>query len=132
MDVTTTEIMWLTSLFQELGHSLSSPSILWCDNLDATFFAVNPVFHSLTKHIELDFYFDREQLAAQKLLVHFICSADRLGDFFTKSLAKSHFQMLRTKLTVCTNPLSLQGRIGEGIQAILEPSIDGSNRDEDV
>ena len=30
-----TEIMWLKSLFTELGYSLSHTPVLWCDNLAA-------------------------------------------------------------------------------------------------
>jgi hypothetical protein len=127
MAVTTTEVMWLTSLLHELGHCLSSPPTLWCDNLGAMFLVVNPIFHAITKHIELDFHFVREQLAAKKLSVRFICYADQLDDFFTKSLAKTCFQLLRSKLTVCAIPLSLRGRISEVSQATLDSSSGDEN-----
>jgi Reverse transcriptase (RNA-dependent DNA polymerase) len=109
MTVTTAELMWLQSLLHDLGHTIPSPPALWCDNLDATFLAANLVFHARTKHIELDFHFVREQLAVKKISVHFICSADQMGDLFTKSLAKSRYQLLRIKINVVDNPLSLRG-----------------------
>jgi hypothetical protein len=61
MDVA--ELVWLCSLLRELGVALPS-SILWCDNLGVTFLASNPAFHARTKHIELDYHFVREKVAA--------------------------------------------------------------------
>jgi hypothetical protein len=118
MAVTIAELMWLQSLLHDLGHTMPSPPALWCDNLGAIFLAANLVFHARTKHIELDFYFVREQLATKKISVYFICSADQLGDLFTKSLAKSRYQLLRIKLNVVDNPPSLRGRIGEENQTL--------------
>ena len=52
-----TEIMWLKSLFSELGYPLAHVPILWCDNLAAKNIAENLVFHSRTMHIEIDVHF---------------------------------------------------------------------------
>jgi hypothetical protein len=35
------EVQWLHSLLHELGHSSSSSSILWCDNIGATYLSAN-------------------------------------------------------------------------------------------
>ena len=50
-----TEILWLQSLFDELGvPKLTVVPIVWCDNIGANLLASNPVFHPRTKHIEVD------------------------------------------------------------------------------
>ncbi|RVW13960.1 Retrovirus-related Pol polyprotein from transposon RE2, partial [Vitis vinifera] len=49
-----TEVAWLRSLFSELGISLVNTPVIWCDNQGAGALAANPVFHSRTKHIEVD------------------------------------------------------------------------------
>jgi hypothetical protein len=99
----TSEFLWLTSLLKELDHQVSRLSVIWCDNLGATFLVANPIYHAHTKHIKVDFHFVREKLANKQLVVHFLCSNDQIADGLTKSLAKNRFQQLRNKLTVSQN-----------------------------
>uniref|UniRef100_A0A2N9HDI4 Reverse transcriptase Ty1/copia-type domain-containing protein n=1 Tax=Fagus sylvatica TaxID=28930 RepID=A0A2N9HDI4_FAGSY len=47
------ELCWLRTLVKDLGLYLYDPPILWCDNVSALAIASNPVFHALTKHIEV-------------------------------------------------------------------------------
>jgi histone deacetylase 1/2 len=82
----TAEVTWLQSILRELGVFQSRAPTLWCDNLGATFLTANPMFHVRTKHIEIDFHFEREKVSAGALKVHFISSQDQLADIFTKAL----------------------------------------------
>lgn len=43
---TTIELMCHRSLIYEFGITMPSPSVLWCDNLGATYLSANPVFHA--------------------------------------------------------------------------------------
>jgi histone deacetylase 1/2 len=82
----TAEIIWVQSLLQELGLSQPQPPILWCDNIGATYFSANPVFHARMKHIEVDYHFVRERMSQKRLLIKFISYKDQLADIFTKHL----------------------------------------------
>ena len=93
------ELLWIKSLLRELRMSLPAP-ILWCDNIGATYLSANPVFHARMKHIEIDFHFVREQVAARQLRVSIISSQDQTADLLTKALPKQRFQLLRSKLNV--------------------------------
>jgi hypothetical protein len=104
---------------------------LWCDNLGATFFASNPVFHARTKHIELDFHFVREKITLKQLAIGFICSADQIGDMFTKSLAKARFKHIQDKLHVLVNLSRLRGRVDKITADELDNSSEASTGDED-
>jgi hypothetical protein len=60
------------------------------------------MFHARTKHIEVDFYFAREQVARKALAVRFISSKDQLADVFTKALSKSPFCRACVNLNLVT------------------------------
>ena len=41
---------------------LSSPLVIWCDNFGVTFLPTNPIMHSQTKHMEIDFHFIQQKV----------------------------------------------------------------------
>ncbi|XP_078439867.1 uncharacterized protein LOC144710079 [Wolffia australiana] len=92
----------------ELRLPFQSPPTLWCDNLGATYLAKNPVFHAHMKHVEIDFHFVREQVAANHLCIAFLSSRSQLADLLNKSLPKQPFLTLWSKLNLCST-LSLRG-----------------------
>ena len=61
----TSEVLWITYLFQELNISFDQIPLLHCDNKSAETLASNPKYHARTKHIELDLHFLREHIAQQ-------------------------------------------------------------------
>ncbi|KAL4571122.1 hypothetical protein LXL04_017873 [Taraxacum kok-saghyz] len=85
----TTEVQWLTSLFSELGLSSTTVLAIYCDNLSATSYSANPVFHSRMKHLALDFHFVREKVQQGTLRVEHIAGDDQLADALTKTIAKT-------------------------------------------
>ena len=51
-----------------LFHTL----VILCDNLSATYLAVNPVLHSRTKHVEIDFHFVHDRVLQWSLIVQLV------------------------------------------------------------
>jgi hypothetical protein len=78
------EIVWIQSLLCELGIPQSHATVLWCDNLDATYLSANPVFHVRTKHIKIDYHFVRERVARKQLESCLISTNDQVTDGLTK------------------------------------------------
>lgn len=85
MASTTSEIIWLRWLLEDMGVSISSPTPMYCDNKSAIQIAHNTVFHERTKHIEIDCHFTRYHLLHGTISLPFTSSSTQLADFFTKA-----------------------------------------------
>uniref|UniRef100_A0A2N9F1H5 Reverse transcriptase Ty1/copia-type domain-containing protein n=1 Tax=Fagus sylvatica TaxID=28930 RepID=A0A2N9F1H5_FAGSY len=82
---TTSELLWLRWLLQDLGVSTSSATPIYCDNRSAIQIARNDVFHERTKHIEIDCHLVWHHLLQGSLQLIYVSSHDQLADIFTKS-----------------------------------------------
>ncbi|CAM8975452.1 unnamed protein product [Rhodiola kirilowii] len=97
---TATELIWIQQLLLELKASLTPPPIILCDNLSATYMSANPVFHHRSKHIKIDYYFVREQVASGSLVFRHVSALNQTADIFTKAVGNTKFLSLRSKLHV--------------------------------
>ncbi|GKU89172.1 hypothetical protein SLEP1_g3343 [Rubroshorea leprosula] len=53
------KVIWVCNILRELGHPVSSPPAIYCDNIGATHLSSNPVMHTRMKHIAIDLHFVR-------------------------------------------------------------------------
>uniref|UniRef100_A0A2N9HDB3 Reverse transcriptase Ty1/copia-type domain-containing protein n=1 Tax=Fagus sylvatica TaxID=28930 RepID=A0A2N9HDB3_FAGSY len=126
-----TEIIWLCSLLSELGIASSTPPLLWCDNIGATYLTANPLFHARTKHIEIDVHFVRDLVASKALSIRFISSKDQLADTFTKPLPTAKFTLLRDNLNVRELPLRLRGHIRTALPiSVTDTSLKSTDKEQ--
>ena len=95
---TTTKLIWLRWLLQDLGVDCSTVTKLHYDNRGAIQIAHNDVFHERTKHIEIDCHFIRHHLLQGTLTLQSVSSQDQLADIFTKPLLPGTFRALTSKL----------------------------------
>jgi hypothetical protein len=98
------EHIWVDSLLKELGVTRQGTPIFWCDNLGATYLTANPVCHARTKHIEIDFCFVRERVAAGELDVRFISTHDQLAEVFNIPATQEMLDRFKSNLNlVCSS-----------------------------
>jgi hypothetical protein len=105
----TAEMIWLQSLLRELGLLCHRHApILWCDNLGATYLSANQRFHVRTKHIEVNFHFVCERVAAKELQIRLLSSKVQLDDGLTKPLSQALFRKFRFNLNLAAAPSRLR------------------------
>jgi hypothetical protein len=109
--ITTAEMFWLRMLLKDIHVFLSTTPTIWCDNVSALALASNRIYHTRTKHIEVDYHFVREKVLNQDVLLRFISTDDQVADVFTKGLGSARFVYLRLKLMVIPSPISLRGGV---------------------
>ena len=112
----TAEITWITYLLRDLGVQLLIPPHLFCDNLSALHMTINPMFHSCSKHISLDYHFVPEKVAVHQLVTRYISSVSQPEDIFTKPLAKAAFHTFHHNLNIQSPSYArLRGNVKEAI-----------------
>jgi hypothetical protein len=82
------EIIWMRQLLAEFGFTVEKPSILRIDNQSAISVSKNPEHHGRMKHLDLRFYWLRDQVTLGVITPHFVSTEDMPADLLTKSLAK--------------------------------------------
>jgi len=92
------EVLWLRDLLAELGYLQKSASTIFCDNLGTIHIANNDVVTPKVKHIAMRHHFLKENIAAGKIKIEYIPTADNIADFMTKPLEGKQFAKFRKQL----------------------------------
>ncbi|GKF94139.1 ribonuclease H-like domain-containing protein, partial [Tanacetum coccineum] len=98
------ETCWLCNLLRELHTTLSSATIVCCDNVSAVYLSSYPVQHQRTKHIEIYIHFVRDLVDAGQVRVLHVPSRYEFEDIFTKGLPTTLFEEFRSSLSVRCPP----------------------------
>jgi hypothetical protein len=96
------DIIWIHKILNEFSflHSLSLPTILYCDNQGAIRLSKDATFHGRTKHIDVHFHFIRQTVSSNNIELIYIPTESMTADIFTKSLARVKFEKFRAELNV--------------------------------
>ncbi|KAJ9561374.1 hypothetical protein OSB04_006534 [Centaurea solstitialis] len=92
------QVLWMRNQLQDYGFKLSKIPI-YCNNTSAIAIANNPVLHSKTKHIEIQYHFIRDHVMNGDVELHFVPTEYQLADLFTKPLDEKRFNQLISELT---------------------------------
>ena len=82
------EIVWMRNLLGELGYPVTMASSLFIDNESAVTVSKNPEHHGRMKHLDLRFYWLRDEVAKGRIEIVHLRTSDMPADILTKSLPK--------------------------------------------
>ncbi|GKC33169.1 ribonuclease H-like domain-containing protein [Tanacetum coccineum] len=88
----------------QLHSSLSTVTLVYCDNVSAVYMSANPVQHQRMKHIKIDIHFVRDMVTAGQVRVLHVPSRFQYADIFTNGLPSALFEEFRFSLSVRPPP----------------------------
>jgi hypothetical protein len=94
----TSELQWMCFLLHDLHQAPSRLPVLYCDNQSALHISANPVFHELTKHLDIDCHLVREKIQAGVMRLLPVTSHNQTADIFTKAAGPRQFHACMLKL----------------------------------
>ena len=85
---TVAETIWIRKLLHDIGIFIFiSPTRVYCDNISASYKAVNPIQHDRSKLAAVDYHFVRDSVAHEDLIVRYIPTKLQLANIFIKGLS---------------------------------------------
>jgi hypothetical protein len=95
----TKEAIWLCKLLQEIQVLQgTAPTMIIGDNQGSLKLVQNSVFHSHTKHVDVQHHFIREKMESSQVTLAYVSTRDQLADILNKPLGKVTFERLRAQL----------------------------------
>ncbi|XP_068656989.1 uncharacterized protein [Aristolochia californica] len=107
MSTTSSEIIWLRGLLEELEFPQTTSTPLHADNTSAIQTATNLVFHERTKHIEVDCHSIRDTLEHRVISLPYISLDLQVANVFTKAMTQQRHNFLVGKLLLVDLPTSI-------------------------
>jgi hypothetical protein len=98
------QIIWLRSLFQELGFPQQFPTSLYCDNQGTVSCTHDPQSHSRMKHIDIRAHFIRDSVNKRLIDVHHIPGTENPSDLLTKPLQRVIHNKWFSRIGMDQNP----------------------------
>ena len=73
-------------------------TIIYCDNQGAVAFTKNPESHARSKHIDIQWHYQREKVADGSVTLNYVPTSEQIADGLTKPLTKEKFLIFRKAL----------------------------------
>ena len=94
------EAVWIRKLLAKLFKLKLDVTRILSDDHSCIKLLENPVFHDLSKHIEIKYHFIRDMVMKRAVKLEYIATDEQVADVLTKPLAREKFEYFREKLGV--------------------------------
>ncbi|GLB39311.1 putative reverse transcriptase (RNA-dependent DNA polymerase) [Lyophyllum shimeji] len=103
---------WIRNLVDEIGYAAPTPSKLFTDNMSAMQVSKNPEHHGRMKHLDLCWYWLREQVGKKKIAPLHLPTEEMPADLLTKALPKPKSRILQLLQKGSNNPYGSTHKTG--------------------
>ena len=93
------EAVWLQRLCSRMGL-VQQDIRIDCDSQSEILLAKNSSYHSMTKHIDVQYHFVRDMVEDKKVLLVKVDTLKNVADALTKSMSTTKFSWCREKMGV--------------------------------
>eukprot|EP00253_Pinus_taeda_P021765 PITA_21765 len=98
------EAIWMRKILVRLFGSHLEPTMIYCDNQSCIKLLANPVFHDISKHINIMYHHIRYYVQWRIMLLSYIPTEDQDADILTKAITRRKFEYHRGRIRVVDNP----------------------------
>ena len=88
----------MRNLLSEIGYTLTNPTVLNMDNQSTISMAKNPEHHARMKHLDLRFFWLRDQVKDKLLVPVFVGTESMPADVLTKPLDVARIERCRCSM----------------------------------
>ncbi|GJU51161.1 retrovirus-related pol polyprotein from transposon TNT 1-94 [Tanacetum coccineum] len=102
------QVIWMRTHLLDYGYKYNKIP-MYCDSKSAIAILCNPVQHSRTKPINIQYHFIKEHVEKGTVELYFVRTEYQLADLFTKALPKERFEYLVNRIGMrCMTPTQLE------------------------
>ena len=95
------EALWLKGLVKELGLNQSGVQ-MHCDSQSSIYLTKNQVYHTKTKHIDVNFHKIRELIVSRDIVLEKVHTSENAADMLMKSVTTAKFKHCLDLTNVCS------------------------------
>jgi len=88
----TTQALWISKYFDEVGLLVKRPIIICADNSSSIANSTTNKNHRYTKHIDIQHYFIKEHTKSGNIIFKYTSTSDNIADVLTKPLPRDTLQ----------------------------------------
>lgn len=88
----TCEAIWMRKILVDLFSSHLDPTIIHCDNQSCIKISINPVFHDISKHIDILHHHIRDCVQQNIMFLQYIPTEDQDANILMKALSRRKFE----------------------------------------
>ncbi|GJR51357.1 hypothetical protein Tco_1401878 [Tanacetum coccineum] len=93
------QVIWMRTQLLDYGYKYNQ-ILMYCDSKCAIAISCNPVQHSKTKNIDIQYHFIKEHVEKGIVELYFVGTKYQLADLFTKALPKERFEYLVHRIVI--------------------------------